>query len=301
MDRKIRPLFLLIIVLLMGTSCSKDSSEAQQFITAYDKAHFKAYPYPLTHSDTLIVRHNYDGDFEAYLDFRIKNMKRIRDQYTWERVGNHLLVGADKARQMARELGFDHPYYFVQYLKCDTIDNPLRKDILEGLQGRLAEKHDFIPPDMPQFNTSNLMGVALKYSAIDDKKGRMEKIKERYQKHPLDVNFEKVNNLIQSDKISDKEKRMKVNLVYSAFRRAHEHTEIKDGLFQMNVESGKEIGISPTLFKIYKATLDETNEGILKAREQNPDRAINGKADGVVDRKNWDWEFCMGLYEKYGK
>ena len=300
MLRKIPPLFLLLIILI-GTSCTNNSKEAQEFITTYNDAHFESYPYPITHSDTLIVKHNFDGDFDAYLDFRLKHMKEFRDQYTWQRAGNHLLVDADKARQMAQKLGFDQPYYFVQYLKSDTIDNPLRKDILEGLKGRLAQKHNFIPPDMLQLNTSNLMGVALKYSAVDDNKDRMEKIKERCQKHPLDVNFEKVNNLIQVGKISDKEKKMKVNLVYSAFRRAHEQTDIKDGLFQLNVESGKEIGISPTLFKIIKSTLDETNEGILEAREQNPDRTINGKADGLVDRKQWDWDLCMGLYEKYGK
>jgi len=122
-----------------------------------------------------------------------------------------------------------------------------------------------------------------------------------YQEHYLDVDFDKVNTQLKSGKLSDEEKKVKVSMVYSAFRRAHEHTEIQDGLFQLNVESGKEIGISPTLFKIIKATLDETNEGILKAREQNPDRKINGKADGVVDRKHWDWDLCMGLYEKYGK
>ncbi|MBS3807968.1 MAG: hypothetical protein KGY60_10730 [Bacteroidales bacterium] len=54
-----------------------------------------------------------------------------------------------------------------------------------------------------------------------------------------------------------------------------------------------QIGISPTLFKIIKATLDEAYEGILKARDQNPNRKVNGEANGIVDRKYWDWDVCI--------
>ncbi|GEM_PF-4146420 len=300
MYRRMRPSFILFIVVLMATSCNEHSSHSKKFITAYDKAHFEAYPYPLTHSDTLIVEDYYDGDFEAYLDYRLKNMERFRDKYTWQRAGNHLLVGPEKARQMAEKLGFDCPYYFIQYLKCDTIDNAMRKEIIEGIHGRLAERDIYTGYQNTQFNTADLMGVALRNSATGQK-DLITNRKEAFQKHYIEVDFEKVDKRIQSGRMSEEEKKMKVNKVYAAFFRAYKFLEIENGLYQLKVESGKEIGISPTLFKIIKATFDQTNEGILKARKQNPDRTIDGKADGVVGREQWDWDLCMGLYEKYAK
>lgn len=162
MHRKIPPSFLLLFILI-GTSCSNNSTDAQEFIAKYNDAHFESYPYPITHSDTLIVKHNFDGDFDAYLDFRLEHMKEFRDQYTWIRAGHHLLVGADKARQMAQELGFDHPYYFVQYLKCDTMNHPVKTRLIQGLKDRLSNHYNYTPPNIPDFTTKNLMGIALRY------------------------------------------------------------------------------------------------------------------------------------------
>jgi hypothetical protein len=136
--------------------------------------------------------------------------------------------------------------------------------------------------------------VNMKRSVITD-------VKPAYKKHFIDVNFEEVNAKLKSGKMSDQEKNMRVNKVYAAFYRAYQHLEIKNGLYNLKVNTGKDIGISPMLFKIIKSSLDDANKKLMEARKENPGKAITPGDGKLMERKYWDWEFCMEGYKKYGK
>lgn len=68
----------------------------------------------------------------------------------------------------------------------------------------------------------------------------------------------------------------------------------------LDVKSGKDIGISPVLFKMIKNNIDKRNEFLIEARKNYPEvqACSNMKLQPASE---WNYEYLEILYERMSK
>ena len=112
----------------------------------------------------------------------------------------------------------------------------------------------------------------------------------------IDVDFS-MNKLKSSN---SKEIKYATDAVYSAYKRALEHIEVKNGLYHLKIKDCKEINISPQLFNIVKGIIRDTNNGIKELKKQGYDLPAVENIK-ILERKHWKWEKCLELNQKYNQ
>ena len=132
---------ILFIILFCGqTSCvlnTKRSNEINDFKRNVEYS-IVNYKYKFDNIDSAIVIKHYGGNFVKYHEYCVKRGLHFAENYKWDRVARHLVVCSDTARKYSMDIGFEKPFYFMQYLKCDTMQSVQKTKILEQLKDKLA-------------------------------------------------------------------------------------------------------------------------------------------------------------------
>ena len=152
-------IFTSLFAIILLTGCISNTDKFRNDI----RAKYKNYPYELSSMDSIIVKKDYNGDFKAYLNFMTGNMHKTIKSYPWSRAAKHLLMSEKDTQKAANEMGFENPFYFMEYLRCDTITSPEKIKIIDNLKKKLLT----ITKDSAMINfetTKNIMRMSLHYN-----------------------------------------------------------------------------------------------------------------------------------------
>ena len=111
----------------------------------------------------------------------------------------------------------------------------------------------------------------------------------------LDVNFD---DTLQSSDLVFVDTIYKTQIVYSAYKRAYKHLSVKNDLYFLDLTSGKDIGISETLFKMIKAGLEDANKQLIELKKQYPDVKADNNLK-LLDIEKWSWSKINKIYKAY--
>ena len=273
---------LFIVVLMLMTACSSYDHEAYvaQFKANVD---FDIDHQVFSKQDTLQLEKSNRADLEAFIEDKIANDRFYADNYSWYQLGKNLMLTPDEAKQMAITYGFERPFYFLEFLRCDSVKSPVKKEVMKAVKERLYTKHSRDSVMISGSSAKNLFAAVHRY----------ERSKYFFF---INVDFEKVKSS------TDRQKKTAAQMMNTALNRLKEKVEVKEKRFYLTINRGEEIGISESLFVVGKNIYLKKNEDLNKLEKTDPD--FVNKADLSTENSRFDirtWENALKMYEFYGK
>ncbi len=133
--RKIIFIAFISMLYLYGCSNSEEPEDIDSFVLELEKK-LNTYPFEFTKEDSLFAAKKLDNNFTAMKEYRIENFKKFVRNYSWVRASKYLLLDSLEVKKEANKLGFNQPYYYLEYLRSDTINNKQKKEIMDKLRMR---------------------------------------------------------------------------------------------------------------------------------------------------------------------
>ncbi|MBN2597448.1 hypothetical protein [Labilibaculum sp.] len=270
---------LVIGMLLFFTACNSYNHE--QYIAKF-KANVDAEidNYTIGEFDSLMIANRSKETLERLKAEKIAVDRFYADNYSWYQLGKNLILTPQKAKEESIKYGFERPYYFLEFLKCDSVVSPSKDEVIKGVKDRLFAKY-------------NQDSVLVFRSSAKELFAAVHKCERSKYFFFINVDFEKVNHL------SDKQKKVVAQMTQCGLNRLKEKVEVKDQTYYLTISSGEEIGISESIFTIGKNIYLKLNEQLAKT---NPEFVTNTNLSTKKSRYNIrTWEDAWRLYQLYGK
>ena len=230
----------------------------------------------------IIAKYGYQT-YDSLRKERIATDRFYIDNYSWYQLGKNLILTPCQAKHEANKYGFKRPYYYLEFLKCDSVQNPEKKKIIEAVRQRLFEKHGSDSVVIYGSSVKQLFAAVQRYE------------RSKYY-HFIKVDFEKVKNA------SPKQQKAAAQMMQTALNRLKEKVEVKNRRYYLTISSGEEIGISESLFVIGKNIYRKMNEHLDESQATNTKFV---KSTTLFSKENAykipDWESAWKMYEYYGK
>lgn len=239
--------------------------------------------YTFGENDALRLANSKKVNLESLRMEKIANDRFYADNYSWYQLGKSLVLSPNDARQEANKYGFDRPYYFFEFLRCDSVKGPVKKEVMKAVKERLYTKHS---RDSVMISGSSAKSL---FAAVH----RYERSKYFFF---INVDFEKVKSS------TDRQKKTAAQMMNTALNRLKEKVEVKDKRYYLTINRGEEIGISESLFLVGKNIYLKMNEDLNKLEKTDPKFIANvqlGTDNSKFIIKTWD-DACK-IYELYGK
>ncbi len=270
----------LIVFLFLFTACQSYNHE--DYIATF-KANVDAEinRFSKDDFDSISLARSGKETLERLKEEKIANDRFYADNYSWYQLGKNLMLNPRQAKEESLKAGFERPYYFLEFLKCDSVVSPVKEEVIKGVKDRLFAKYNRDSVSISQSSASELfMAVA-----------RCDRSKYFFF---INVDFEKVN------KASEKQKKVASQMMQSAFKRLKEKAVLKDLKYHLTITTGEEIGISESLFTIGKNIYVSINAqmGEMLARNPGPAPALSLEEQYF---KGLTWEKAWVLYEVFGQ
>jgi len=274
--------FVILVIFLFLTACSSYNHE--QYIAKF-KANVDAEiaNFTINDFDSSMIAHSTKEKLERLKEEKIANDRFYADNYSWYQLGKNLMLTPDEAKQVAIKNGFERPFYFLEFLRSDSVKSPVKEEIMKAVKERLYFKHSSDSIMISGSSAKNLFAAVRKY----------ERSKYFFF---INVDFEKVKSS------TDRQKKTAAQMMNVALNRLKEKMEVKDKRYYLTIDKGEEIGISESLFVIGRNIYLKTNEELNKLEKTNPEFVENvqlGTKNSKFILRTWDDAWT--LYEIYGK
>ncbi|WP_372645018.1 hypothetical protein [Ancylomarina sp.] len=273
---------LIIVALMLMTACNSYNHEA--YISQFkDNVDAEISNYTFGENDSLRLANSKKVNLESLRMEKIANDRFYADNYSWYQLGKNLVLSPDEAKLEANKYGFERPYYFLEYLKCDSVQNPVKNKVVKAVKKRLYAKHSEDSVMISGSSAKHLFAAVHKY----------ERSKYFFF---INVDFEKVKSS------TDRQKKTAAQMMNTALNRLKEKVEVKDKRYYLTISRGEEIGISESLFLVGKNIYLKMNEDLNKLEKTDPEFVENVQLGTKNARfEIHSWENAWKMYEFYGK
>ena len=273
---------LIIGMLLFATACS--SYDHEEYIAKFKtNVDLELSTCTFNKIDSIQFAYSKRYDPEVIRAERIDMKSFYASNYSWYQLGRNLMLTPAEAEQEANENGFERPYYFLEFLKCDSVQNPVKEEVLLAVKKRLFSKFD--RDSIYEFGDSaDDLFVAVNWHT-----------KSKYSNF-IKVDFEKAKLA------SDKQKKIAAQMLQSGLNRLKEKVEIKDQRYYLNITKGEDIGVSESIFTIGKNIYLKGNAQLDSLEITNPEfvknASLSTEKSRYIIRK---WDDAWKMYEFHGK
>jgi hypothetical protein len=273
---------VMIVLFIFFSACNSYNHE--DYIAKF-KANVDAEidNYTVGEIDSLMLANTGKEKLERIKEEKIANDRFYADNYSWYQLGKNLMLTPKEAEEESIKYGFERPYYFLEFLKCDSVDSPVKTEAVKAVMYRLLAKY-------------HQDSVLISSSSAKDLFTAVHKCERSKYFFFINVDLEKANHS------SDKQKKVAAQMLQCGLNRLKEKVEVKvkDQTYYLTISSGEEIGISESLFTIGKNLFESMNLQIKEAIENN--EYFEKDLSMEIPRFNkLNWEKAWELYEQYGK
>jgi hypothetical protein len=231
--------------------------------------------------DSISLARSEKETLERLKEEKIANDRFYADNYSWYQLGKNLMLNPREAKEKSIKAGFDRPYYFLEFLKCDSVVSSVKDEAINALKDRLLGVYSQDSVSISQSSAREL------FTAVD----RCDTSKYFLF---IKVDFEKVKNA------SVRQKKVASQMMQSAFNRLKEKVVVNDLKYHLTIASGEEIGISESLFTIGKNIYVSINARMGELLEKNPEVAQDFSLEEQYFKKI-TWEKAWVLHEVFGQ
>ncbi len=273
---------LVIGILLFFTACNSYNHE--QYIAKF-KANVDAEidNYTFGESDSSMLSHTSNEKLEQIKEERIANDRFYADNYSWYQLGKNLMLAPKEAKEESIKYGFERPYYFLEFLKCDSVVSPVKNVVIKEVKDRLFAKYHRDSVLISGSSAKKLFAAVHKY----------ERSKYFFF---INVDFEKLKSA------PDKQQKVGAQMMNTALNRLKEKVEIKDQRYYLVINKGEEIGVSESIFTIGKNIYLSGNAQLDSLEITDPEFVTKASLSTEKSKFNIKtWEDALKMYEIYGK
>ncbi len=273
--------FLFAISLLLSACNTYNHEEyIEKFKVNFDK---ELNGFTLSKKDSAFILKSRKQSLEEFKAEKVANDRFYVNNYSWYQLGKNLILSPIEAKQLSVKKGFERPFYFLEFLRSDSVESPVKDEVMRAVKERLYLKYSRDSVMISGSSAKNLFAAVHRY----------ERSKYFFF---INVNFEKVKNS------TDRQKKTAAQMMNTALNRLKEKVEVKDKRYYLTINKGEEIGISESLFVVGKNIYLKMNEDLNKLEKTDPEFVANvqlGTKNSKFIIQTWD-DACK-MYEFYGK